>query len=77
MKLSHEKLQSQIADVQNSAEIMSNELPAAIKQLREEMARNMETEENQPPPESNSVEWPEKKHCEQNKILCSAPHQLG
>jgi len=56
MKLSQEKLKNQIVDVQNSAEIMSNELPAAIEQLREEMARNMETEENQPPPESNSVE---------------------
>lgn len=58
IKQSQEKLQSQIEDVQNSAEIMSSELPAAIEQLREEIERNssMETEENQPPPETNSVE---------------------
>jgi hypothetical protein len=61
VKISQEKLQSQIEDVQNSAEIMSNELPAAIKQLREEMARNssVETGDNEsssPPSETNSVE---------------------
>lgn len=58
IKQSHEILQNQIEDVQNSAEIMSSELPAAIERLREEMARNssMETEENQPPPETSSVE---------------------
>ena len=58
IKQSQEILQNQIEDVQNSAEIMSSELPAALEQLREEMARNssMETEENQPPPETNSVE---------------------
>lgn len=58
IKQSQEILQNQIEDVQNSAEIMSSELPAAIERLREEMARNssMETEENQPPPETSSVE---------------------
>jgi len=58
IKLSQDKLLSQIEDVQNSAEIMSSELPAAIERLREEVARNssMGTEENQPPPETNSVE---------------------
>ena len=58
VKQSQEKLLSQIEDVQNSAEIMSSELPAAIEQLREEIVRNssMETEENQPPPETNSAE---------------------
>jgi len=61
VKLSQEKLQSQIEDVRNSAEIMSNELPAAIEQLREEIERNssMETgdnESNSPPSETNSLE---------------------
>ena len=58
IKRSQEKLQSQIENVRSSAEIMSTELPAAIEQLREEMARNSSTgtEENQPPPETNSVE---------------------
>ena len=58
IKLNQEQLQSRITDVQNSAEVMSSELPAAIEQLREEVARNssMETEENQPPPEANSIE---------------------
>ncbi len=58
IKQSQDKLLSKIEDVQNSAEIMSSELPAAIEQLREEVARNssMETVENQPPPETNSVE---------------------
>ena len=58
IKQSHEKLQSQIENVRSSAEIMSSELPAAIEQLREEIARNssMETEENQPPSETNSTE---------------------
>jgi len=59
--LSYEKLQSQIEDVQNSAEVMSNELPAAIEQLREKVERNstMETGDNEsssPPSETNSVE---------------------
>jgi len=55
---SHGKLQSQIENVRSSAEIMSSELPAAIEQLREEVARNrsMETEENQSQPETNSTE---------------------
>jgi len=56
VKLSQEKMQNQIQDVKNSAEAISSELPAAIEQLREEMERKVETEENQPPPESNSVE---------------------
>ena len=58
IKQSQEQLQSQIEVVRSSAEIMSSELPAAIEQLREEMARNssMETEENQPPPETNNTE---------------------
>jgi len=61
VKLSYEKLQSQIEDVQNSAEVMSNELPAAIEQLREKVERNstMETGDNEsssPPSETNSVE---------------------
>jgi chromosome segregation ATPase len=58
IKQSQEKLQSQVEDVQSSAEIMSSELPAAIEQLREEVVRNSstETEENQPPPETDSVE---------------------
>ena len=61
VKLSQEKLQSQIEDVKNSAEIMSNELPAAIEQLREEVERNnsMEKGDNEsssPPSETNSVE---------------------
>ena len=61
IKQSQEKLQNQIQEVENSAEIMSNELPAAIEQLREEMARDssVETEENEyssPPSETNSVE---------------------
>ena len=61
VRLSYEKLQSQIEDVQNSAEIMSNELPAAIEQLRDEVERNssMETGDNEsssPPPETNSIE---------------------
>ncbi|MFC1605136.1 hypothetical protein ACFL5F_08945 [Planctomycetota bacterium] len=58
IKLNQEQLQSRITDVQNSAEVMSSELPAAIEQLREEVARNRstDTEENQPPPETNSVE---------------------
>lgn len=58
IKQSQEQLQNQIEVVRSSAEIMSSELPAAIEQLREEIARNssMETEENQPPPETNSTE---------------------
>jgi DNA repair exonuclease SbcCD ATPase subunit len=58
IRQSQETLQSQIEIVQSSAEIMSNELPAAIEQLREQVDRNSstETEENQPPPETNSVE---------------------
>jgi len=58
IKQSQEKLQNQIEAVRSSAEIMSSELPAAIEQLREEMAHNrsMETEENQPPPETNNTE---------------------
>lgn len=58
IKQSQEQLQNQIEVVRSSAEIMSSELPAAIEQLREEIARNssMETEGNQPPPETNSTE---------------------
>jgi predicted nucleic acid-binding Zn-ribbon protein len=58
IKQSQAELQNQIKNVQQSAEVMSNELPAAIEQLREEIARNreMEAEENQPPPETNSTE---------------------
>jgi archaellum component FlaC len=58
IKQSQEQLQNQIEVVRSSAEIMSSELPAAIEQLREEIARNSstETEENQPPPETNNVE---------------------
>ena len=48
IKQSQEKLQSQIQIVQSSAEIMSNELPAAIEQLREQVERTSSTgtEEN-------------------------------
>jgi len=58
LKQSQEQLQSRVEAVRSSAEIMSSELPAAIEQLREEMARNrsMETEDNQPPPETNNTE---------------------
>ena len=58
IRQSQEKLQNQIEIVRNSAEVMSSELPAAIEQLREQVERNssMETEENQPSPETNSVE---------------------
>ena len=61
VRLSQEKLQSQIEDVRHSAEIMSSELPAAIEQLREQVERNssMETGDNEsssPPSETNSVE---------------------
>jgi chromosome segregation ATPase len=58
IKQSQEKLQNQIEYVQKSAEILSSELPAAIEQLREQVTRNSstETEENQPSPETNSVE---------------------
>jgi len=61
VKLSYEKLQSQIEDVRNSSEIMGSELPAAIEQLREQVERNssMETGDNgssSPPSETNSVE---------------------
>ena len=58
IKQSQEQLQNQIEAVRSSAEIMSSELPAAIEQLREEMARNrsMETEDNQPPPETQNTE---------------------
>lgn len=54
IKQSQNKLQNQIEDVRNSAEAISNELPAAIEQLREEIERNnsVETgtnESNSPP----------------------------
>ena len=47
MKQSQENLQNQIKNVQQSAEAMSNELPAAIEQLRKELASK--TEQDQPP----------------------------
>lgn len=58
IKQNQQQLQSQIVAVRNSAEIMSNELPAAIEQLREEMEQNrsIDAQESQPPPETNSTE---------------------
>ncbi|MHC4324199.1 MAG: hypothetical protein ACYSUX_07990 [Planctomycetota bacterium] len=58
VKQSNEQLQDRIREVESSAAAMSSELPAAIEQLREEIARNssMEIEENQPPPETNNTE---------------------
>jgi chromosome segregation ATPase len=58
IKQSQAELQNQIKNVQQSTEVMSNELPAAIDQLREEIARNraMEAQKNQPPPEADSTE---------------------
>ncbi len=61
IKLSQEKMQSQIQDVKNSAEAMSSELPAAIAQLREEIERNSSVgtesnESNSPPSETNNIE---------------------
>jgi chromosome segregation ATPase len=58
VKQSQQEMQTQIKDVQRSAETMSNELPAAIEQLREEMARNRELQakENQAPPADNTNE---------------------
>jgi chromosome segregation ATPase len=55
IKQNQEQLQSRIEDVRSRAEIMSNELPAAIEQLREQVERNS-SNENQPPPEANTVE---------------------
>jgi chromosome segregation ATPase len=58
VKQSQEELQKQVNNVQRSAEAMSNELPAAIEQLREEISRNnsADTEQNQPPPETSNSE---------------------
>lgn len=58
IKQSQKQLQSQIENVRSRAETMSTELPAAIEQLREEVARNSprEKEDNQPPPETDSAE---------------------
>jgi chromosome segregation ATPase len=58
IKQSQQELQNQIKSVQRSAEAISNELPAAIEQLRQEIARNRtaDAEENQPPPETNNSE---------------------
>ena len=58
IKQSQRELENQITNVQQSADAMSSELPAAIEQLREEMVRNREreAEENQPPPDTDNVE---------------------
>jgi DNA repair exonuclease SbcCD ATPase subunit len=61
VKLSQEKMQNQIQDVKSSAEAISSELPEAIEQLREEIARNssMESGDNEsssPPSETNNTE---------------------
>jgi chromosome segregation ATPase len=58
VKQSQEELQKQVNNVQRSAEAMSNELPAAIEQLREEISRSnsAKSEENQPPPETSNSE---------------------
>jgi len=58
IKQSQRELENQITNVQQSADAMSSELPAAIEQLREEMVRNREreAEENQPPPDADNVE---------------------
>lgn len=55
IRQNQEQLQSQIENVRSRAETMSAELPAAIEQLREQVEANS-SNENQPPPESNTVE---------------------
>lgn len=67
IKQSQNKLQRQIEDVQNRAEIMSSDVPAAIEQLEDELTRNgtldsdseiVEIEPSPPassPAETNSV----------------------
>ncbi len=60
IKQSQKILQNQIQEVENSAEIMSNELPAALERLKDELTRDgPQTEENEyssPPSETDSVE---------------------